>query len=246
VYPRQQGAWQHGKRHGVGVCEFAESGRRFRGAWERDAWVQSTADPALCKLRGPGLARAVAGAPARFALTARDEDRNARLCGGDTFVLWLQRPTTADANAHAPPPLPRIYGAVADNGDGSYGCSYVATAAGAYELHVCSADGEPVADSPYPVRVLAGAPAPRACVVEGPGRRAASVGIAAAFTVAARDAHGNACAGALADALPLDVAISGGGGGGVAAEVTDTGRGLYVVTYTPKQASPYGLVSEPG
>jgi hypothetical protein len=77
-------------------------------------------------------------------------------------------------------------------------------------------------------------------VIEGAGRRSARVGEPAVFTVAARDAHGNACGGALAAELPLAVLINSASAV-VEAEVTDTGRGLYVVTFTPKQAGLYRL-----
>ena len=146
-----QGDWAHNKRHGTALCEFAQSGRRFRGSWENDLWVQSSAEPMYCKLRGPGLARAIAGAPAKASLKAYDEERNTRLCGGDTFRVWLQKP----AKAGQADEEERLYGVVTDSGDGTYALSYSATKAGMYELHVTSADGEHVADSPYPVRVRA-------------------------------------------------------------------------------------------
>ena len=31
-------------RHGYGVCSYAD-GTKFRGEWEDDCWLQSTADP---------------------------------------------------------------------------------------------------------------------------------------------------------------------------------------------------------
>ena len=61
------GQWEKGRRNGQGLCLFAD-GARFRGEWEDDAWVQSAADPALCRVRGPGMARALAGAPASFTI----------------------------------------------------------------------------------------------------------------------------------------------------------------------------------
>ncbi len=106
-------------------------------------------------------------------------------------------------------------------------------AASAAHARYCAASGR--AALTRRAQVLPGAPAARASVVEGAGRRSAHVGAPATFTVAARDAHGNACGGALADALPLEVLITSAGGS-VAAQVTDTGRGLYVVTFTAQQA----------
>ena len=45
------GEWRCDKRHGQGVCRFAD-GTHFRGEWEEDAWLQSAADPALSKVMG--------------------------------------------------------------------------------------------------------------------------------------------------------------------------------------------------
>jgi hypothetical protein len=97
---------------------------------------------------------------------------------------------------------------VEDNGDGTYLAVYTATVAGLYQLHVLTADsGEPVAESPYTVRVLAAAPAPRRSLVEGDGRRHATAGEAASFTVAGCDAFGNAVGGLLGNALPLQARL---------------------------------------
>lgn len=65
--PRYHGEWQSGKRHGLGLMAFAD-GTTFRGRWQSGAWLQSAADPARCRLRGRGLARAVAGADAEFVI----------------------------------------------------------------------------------------------------------------------------------------------------------------------------------
>jgi|APGre2960657444_1045066.scaffolds.fasta_scaffold07545_3 hypothetical protein len=202
-------------------------------------WVQSSADPLHTRLRGPGLARAVAGSPATFTLSARDEDRQPRLSGGDTFRVWL-----AAGKPGEPAELeqaPRAHGSVADNGDGSYTASYTVQLAGKYTLHVSTEEGEAVGESPYPVRVLPAAPNPRKTLVQGAGRRAATAGCARSFTVAARDAFGNACAGALACALPLTVTITSATGLAVQPQLHDTGRGMYVVTYTAPAAGLYRL-----
>ena len=45
------GEWRCDKRHGQGVCRFAD-GSHFRGEWEDDVWLQSAADPALSKVTG--------------------------------------------------------------------------------------------------------------------------------------------------------------------------------------------------
>jgi len=68
--PGVAGDWAGDKRHGQGTCRFAD-GTVFRGEWEADAWVQSLAEPRLCRLSGLGLARALAGTPAAFDIEVR-------------------------------------------------------------------------------------------------------------------------------------------------------------------------------
>jgi hypothetical protein len=46
---------------------FAD-GTVFRGAWEEDEWLQSAAEPALCRMIGTGLQEAVAGQRAEFVI----------------------------------------------------------------------------------------------------------------------------------------------------------------------------------
>eukprot|EP00976_Prorocentrum_cordatum_P070683 1180022-Prorocentrum_minimum.AAC.1 len=63
--PRPQGEWKADKRHGYGVCYFAD-GEKFRGEWEDDMWVQSSADPEYTKGRlGPVISPGGADFPAR-------------------------------------------------------------------------------------------------------------------------------------------------------------------------------------
>ena len=78
-------------REGHGVCVFAD-GTKYRGEWAGDKWIQSSADPEHTSVTGPGLALAVAGSEASFAIRARDEDGNDRLCGGDAFAVSLEGP----------------------------------------------------------------------------------------------------------------------------------------------------------
>lgn len=151
---RYQGEWREGRRHGFGVCVFAD-GRKFKGEWEDNAWVQSTAEPALCRVMGPGLSRAVAGQPTVVGVEAFDERRQRRLCGGDDFSVRLE--SAADPSAVS-------FGTARDNGDGTYVLSYSTTAAGPHVLHILLGMEEEVAESPYPVLARA-APrrAPRRC-----------------------------------------------------------------------------------
>lgn len=140
---RYQGMWREGRRHGFGVCVFAD-GRKFKGEWEDDAWVQSTAEPALCKVMGPGLSRAIAGQPAIVGVEAFDENRQRRLCGGDDLSVRIE--SVADPSAVT-------YGKMQDNGDGTYILTYETKVAGQHVLHILLGMEEPVAESPYPILV---------------------------------------------------------------------------------------------
>jgi hypothetical protein len=82
------GDWAGNKRHGHGACRFAD-GTVFRGEWEADAWVQSLAEPRLCRLAGLGLSRALAGQPATFLIEARAAGRPAR--SQPLFCSWAAR-----------------------------------------------------------------------------------------------------------------------------------------------------------
>lgn len=74
------GAWTDGKRHGQGICHFAD-GRLFRGEWQEDSWLQSEAEPALCRVRGPGTAQATSGNETTLTISVR------------LFLSWTFHPT---------------------------------------------------------------------------------------------------------------------------------------------------------
>lgn len=61
------GAWEAGRRHGHGLCLFAD-GTKFEGQWEWDVWVQTAACPKRTTVEGWGSARAVAGFPSNFTI----------------------------------------------------------------------------------------------------------------------------------------------------------------------------------
>lgn len=58
-------------------------------------------------------------------------------------------------------------------------------------LGSCAGEGEHVADSPYPIKVLPGPPSARHSTVTGAGKYTATAGATAEFTVEVRDAYGN-------------------------------------------------------
>ncbi len=61
---------------------------------------------------------------------AKDELRNRRLCGGDTFLVHLEGPSSVE-------------GSVEDHNDGTYTATYQACIAGEYVLSVTNG-GSPV------------------------------------------------------------------------------------------------------
>eukprot|EP00887_Chlorella_sp_A99_P000144 scaffold16.g144.t1 len=210
---KYKGEWKADRRHGQGSCKFAD-GTRFRGEWEDDAWVQSAADPARCRVAGPGVTRAVAGQAGELVIEARDEQGNKRLSGGDEFKVHLRGPASLVAT-------------VADEGDGSYAVTYTATIAGVYELHITN--------SPYPLRMLPGRPTPRKCAVRGEGRRAAVAGRQAACEVVAHDEFGNRWHGdadKLGQLLPLEAKLIDPSGADLPVALEPTREGLIVCTYT--------------
>ena len=69
------GDWKADQRHGNGFCKFSD-GTKFRGRWEGDGWMQSSADPARCKvIATAGLSRAVAGQQASFEIKVANRKR---------------------------------------------------------------------------------------------------------------------------------------------------------------------------
>ena len=67
---RWSGAWEDGKRQGEGTCQFVD-GKLFRGEWQEDCWLQSEAEPAMCKVAGQALAQATAGQEATLSILVR-------------------------------------------------------------------------------------------------------------------------------------------------------------------------------
>ena len=66
------GAWANDKRHGEGICRFAD-GTVFQGLWEEDQWLQSEAEPSLSRVSGAGMARATAGVDTSITILVRTQ-----------------------------------------------------------------------------------------------------------------------------------------------------------------------------
>ncbi|KAK9833748.1 hypothetical protein WJX74_004831 [Apatococcus lobatus] len=182
-----KGDWKNDKRHGRGLCKFAADGVKFRGEWEEDGWVQTAAEPALCRAAGRGLHQSVAGQTATFQIEARDEEDNRRLAGGDEFVVELDGPS-------------HVHGSTTDNQNGTYEATYCVHAAGQYSLKlftdqpaVHAGDQELAAGSPFSVQVAASAPALQKTTLERLSRTPFHLGEELSFQLQVQDAHGNRC-----------------------------------------------------
>ena len=57
-------------RQGEGICQFA-NGNFFRGEWQEGCWLQSEAEPSLCRVSGTGLAHAKAGTDTVLSILVR-------------------------------------------------------------------------------------------------------------------------------------------------------------------------------
>lgn len=71
---------------------------------------------------------------------AVDELQNRRLAGGDSFMVWLEGPTT-------------VHATVADNKDGTYTATYNTTMSGIYDVYITN--GAALLSSPLLQRICA-------------------------------------------------------------------------------------------
>jgi len=205
------GEWADGKRHGLGEVLWAPAsgGGTWRGRWVEGRWVATPPAAPRCEVRGPGLARATAGATARLTLITRDKAGQACLVGGAAVAGWLvpgplltaAEAGEAVAGGGGLSPSTSLPGALAldfeDVGDGTYALSYTPSLAGEACL-VLALGGALLADAPYAVLVSPGPPtarACRACLEGGAGEAGGEAEDSAAALVTAWvdvwDAHGN-------------------------------------------------------
>lgn len=225
---KYQGEWVEGKRQGGGSCQFAD-GILFHGEWQEDQWMQSEAEPSLCRVCGSGLSSATAGIDAVITIKAHDHLGNRRLSGGDTFLVWLEGPATVHANVK-----------VKDTG--VYTATYNLTISGMYSLYITNDTGEAVAEAPFPLRVVAATPDPRKSVVKPQPTGSALVGREIGFEVEARDKHGNKCELAnLETELPLEFDLTCGTARCEVKIVAQTG-GLYSCTFVASAPGFYRLL----
>ena len=158
------------------------------------------------------------------------------MTGGDAFTATLAH-SGGDARAVA---------SVEDRGDGTYRCTYVVERAGVWTCAV-EVDGEPVADSPYLVRVAPGAPSPRATTVAGDGRSFAHAGRPAAARVEPRDRFGNRCLPEQVRGLGrVEASLVRDGATSVAPDVSCADDGSLRLTYVAPEPGWYRLTVTAG
>ena len=102
--------------------------------------------PSNCSADGAGLVSAVAGEPAHFTILKKDRSGQPRTRGVDHFYADVRGPGRWDCE-------------IVDERDGSYSVTYVAKAAGSYQLDVGLAPmNGPIAGSPFSIVVAPGKP----------------------------------------------------------------------------------------
>lgn len=164
--------------HGLGKMRFqTEDDRKirhdrvFRGEFRNNRWVQSEAEPSLCRLYGQ--LQAFAGQDKQLVIQARDELGNIRLSGGERFAASVRGTSPAVLS-------------VKDRQNGIHELNIRVNKAGRHSLHV-TLDDESVGDSPYPFAVFAADADPRQSMV--------SIGCSASGEITAdvhgRDRYGN-------------------------------------------------------
>ena len=119
--------------------------------------------------------------PARFTIYACDRRRRHLRTGGDAFTVSIRGPSL-------------VWPTISDHEDGSYEVEWQATVSGVY-LVTCMLDGEHIADSPWPARVIAPGADPNQCRLRaGTSPVYATAGEPACFDVEFFDALGNGVA----------------------------------------------------
>jgi len=181
------------------------------------------ADPSKCIAYGPGLEHADTGIPAEFTIQARNASGANIPVGGEQFQVTV---TGASPNI-----TPRIV----DNGNGTYGVTYVATQPGKHTIHV-NLKGKPISGSPWTVPVDRAGADPTKSEVYGPGIEGGVQGEPAVFTIASKNRIGEPIK---TGGDPYKVDVKGPHNKDLDVKVQDNHNGTYTVTYVPVDAGPH-------
>eukprot|EP00002_Diphylleia_rotans_P007559 TRINITY_DN1718_c0_g1_i12.p1 TRINITY_DN1718_c0_g1~~TRINITY_DN1718_c0_g1_i12.p1 ORF type:complete len:2907 (+),score=415.17 TRINITY_DN1718_c0_g1_i12:4370-13090(+) len=188
-----------------------------------------------CHIVGEFLQEYFAGIESTFTIQARDENRNERNEGGDTFQVFMIEKCEADLKA-----MTKIQ-KILDNQDGTYEVMFVCTKMGSYELHAMH-DGSHIKGSPFHFKVKSSALSPSHCVAYGPGLLDCYSHHETFFNIQARDVYNNTCqAGGDSFTISMTEVQNTSIGKTQILTCVDFQNGLYYVKYTPQKASSYEI-----
>jgi len=193
----------------------------------------------MCFAKGKGVEGGFARRPLPFTIHSRTVD--------DQPVMgkWKQ-----DFKVVVTGPTGEVPNELKDNGDGTFGCKYIAPVGGDYKVAIDlmgdknrGQDSGPIKGSVYSLKVREPAD-PKNCWAEGPGLIKSVEGKPAYFTVHARDKDNKPVPGEI---VKCDVKLvekapdAAGGSGEPPVDVKDNGDGTYSVRYDPQVAGKYRI-----
>jgi hypothetical protein len=164
-----------------------------------------------------------------FTIEARDATGARRVEGGDDFRVYVSGPEET-----------RIYGEVADNGDGTYAARYTPPLPGAYAIAI-HLEQTPIGNGqPWTVLVREAEPEtdPTMCRAFGPGLEGGFTNEKSEFTIVACDSTGTQRGKGGDD---FHVYVAGPNETRIFGDVADNGDGSYTATYTPPLPGGYAI-----
>ena len=177
----------------------------------------------VCHVAGAGAGKCVAGERAGFVVEARDARGNRLVTGGASLTLQVQVPGSEPSR-----------GAVLDQGDGTYACSYAVDQAGPYLLVLASQSSRLALEG-----ACAAGPADAAkCRVDTSELKRLTAGARGVAKITRFDRFGNVVP-AGPDLLPFRVEVSGVGPAEI--ETVEAGDGGCEVRFEARVAGRYAL-----
>jgi hypothetical protein len=177
----------------------------------------------VCRVVGAGASRCVAGERARFVVEARDARGNRLVTGGASLTLQVQVPGSEPSR-----------GAVLDQGDGTYACSYAVDVSGPFLLVLASQSSRLALEG----TCAAGPADPGKCRVDTSELKRLTAGSRGVARITRFDRFGNVVP-AGPDLLPFRVEVSGVGPAEI--ETVEAGDGACEVRFEARVAGRYAL-----
>ena len=177
----------------------------------------------VCRVAGAGASKCVAGERARFSVEARDARGNRLVAGGASLTLQVQVPGSEPTR-----------GAVLDQGDGTYACSYAVDVAGPYLLVLASQSSRLALEG----ACRAGPADPAKCRVDAAELKRLTAGARGVARITRYDRFGNVVP-AGPDLLPFRVEVAGVGPAEM--ETVEAGDGACEVRFEARVAGRYSL-----